>query len=54
MATIHFNNHLWQIAMELIKSKSSIDKIKAYNDIMLIDNIRAEYEKDVDMIKRPQ
>ena len=45
MATIHFYNHLCQKAMELIKTKSSIDKAKAYNDIALIDNIIAEYAK---------
>ena len=45
MATIHFHNHLCQKAMELIKTKNSIDKAKAYNDIALIDNIIAEYAK---------
>lgn len=45
MATIHFYDHLCQKAMEHIKTKSSIDKAKAYNDIALIDNIIAEYAK---------
>lgn len=45
MATIRFYDHLCQKAMELIKTKSSIDKAKAYNDIVLIDNIIAEYAK---------
>ena len=45
MATIHFYVNLCQKAMELIKLKSSIDKVKAYNDIMLIDNIIAEDKK---------
>ena len=45
MAVIHFYNYLCQKAHELIKTKSSIDKVKAYNDIVLIDNIIDESEK---------
>lgn len=45
MATIHFYDYLCQKAMELIKSKSSIDKVKANSDIEQIDNIIAEYTK---------
>lgn len=45
MATIHFYDNLCQKAMELIKSKSSIDKVKANSDIEQIDNIIIEYAK---------
>lgn len=45
MATIHFYDYLCQKAMELIKSKSSIDKAKANSDIEQIDNIIAGYAK---------
>ena len=45
MAVIHFYNYLCQRARELIKTKNSIDKVKAYNDIVLIDNIIDDSEK---------
>lgn len=45
MASIHFYDNLCQKAMELIKSKSSIDKVKVNRDIEQIDNIIAEYAK---------
>lgn len=45
MATIYFNNRFCQKAIDLINSKSSIDKVKACNDIVLIDSIRDKYEK---------
>lgn len=48
MAVIHFYDYLCQKALELIKTKSSVDKVKAYNDVMLIDNVIAEYVKGLD------
>ena len=43
MATIHFYDNLCQKAMGLIKSKSSVDRVKANSDIGQIDNIITEY-----------
>lgn len=44
MATIHFNDYLCQKAIKLIETKSSIDKVKAYNDLVLVNSIIAGYE----------
>lgn len=48
MAVIYFYDYLCQKALELIKTKSSVDKVKAYNDVILIDNVIAEYAKRLD------
>lgn len=45
MAVIRFYYYLCQKARELIKTKSSIDKAKAYSDIALIDNFVDDSEK---------
>lgn len=45
MATVYFNKNLSNTAMELIKSKSTVDKIKANEDIAHIDNILDRYIK---------
>ena len=45
MSVIHFYDHLCQKAIVLIKTKSSVEKVKACNDIVLIENIIAEYAK---------
>lgn len=43
MARIYFHENLISAAEQLIKAKGTVDRIKAYSDIMLIDSVINNY-----------
>lgn len=51
MARIYFRENLINAAEQLIKAKGTVDRIKAYNDIMLIDSMINSYysEKGINL-----
>ena len=43
MATIYFKKDLSELAKNLIKAKSTVDKVKAFDDMTQINNILSAY-----------
>lgn len=43
MATVYFKKGLSELAKNLIKTKSTVDKVKAFDDMTQIDNILSAY-----------